>query len=546
MKKFLLVFCIAIVVATPLRSFAAEMKFFEFGTDVGTPIEIPNGSNATQEFKIYNDQVSAIDLWFDNTGSAGSATISLLSDTNALLASRTVTVGHSDPFYTGQRLHVNFNRTINVQPGSSYTIKIVSATGAMRLYGVNRFQFVEHNAQVPLDIAIGASTVNNETRFTAFKFALYEEKDTEPPIITNVTASLYGSDAVKIAFNANELVDYSLVYGVVGSGATSSIGFNGNYSICFAGVRDCSILVDTQRGVDYVYRLIARDSWGNTSFVDGAFASWRPQTTPPGEQPPAAPQQPQPQTTPPGEQPPAVPPLTISNARVASVTDRSVLVSWDTNRAANGTLIISTDPLGGSIVTQTTDATLELVHTLSVAGLSANRSYYATIVSRDASALMGAQVLRFSTAQKTSEPQPTVPTQPSGQLQSVVFQEQGTVSLTWNVPAAGEPSGGYRVDVIDAQGNLFRTQQVSAGVHSVEVSGLRDGEYRAIAYAETAGVEERIADPAPISMRKAPPPIDTYELIKKPIVYIPSILFVMLVGGLYWYSKRQKQKNIKQ
>lgn len=535
MKKILFAIVIGIITLMPSVSFAVEEKFFEFATDVGVPIEVPSGSTAIQEVKIYNDHINAVDLWFDNSGVSGSATVSLLSASNALLASRTVAIGNSSPFYTGQRLHVNFNKTVDVNSGAIYKVKIASATPKLRLYAIKRVQFVEHDAPFPIDTAVGSSFLNDESIFSVFKFALYEDIDTEAPVITNASSSIASPDTMRIAFNANELVDRSISYTAIGSGAVSTIPFTGNYSICFENIFSCPTIIDTQRGTNYTYRLTVRDSKGNASFFDGAFASWQPQTPPPS-QPPTPPESPQPSTP----ESPAVP-FAIANARIVSVTDRSVKLSWDTNRAADSTLIISTDPLGAAIAAQAIDGTLELVHTVQVTGLSANKSYYVTIVSRDASAVMAAQVISFSTTRQTSTSLPAA--EPLSTIQTTVVQQETTASaaVSWGVPAAGEPSGGYRIDIIDVHGNLFRTERVSAGTHSLEVAGLSGGEYYAIAYADKEGVMEKIAEPASISVRKVPPPIDTYELIKRPLVYGPTILFAMLIGGLYWYSKRQKR-----
>lgn len=543
MKKIIFAIVIGITVLMPSASFAVEEKFFEFATDVGTPIEVPTGSVAIQEFKIHNDYINAVDVWFDNTGTLGNATFALLNAAGTVLASRTVSVGHADPFYAGQRLHVNFNKTIGVNSGSWYKLRITSSAAKLRLYGIKRVQFVEHDAPYPIDSAVGASFLNGEDQLAVFKFALYEENDIEAPVITNTTSSLSGSDAVKIAFNASELADYSLSYGVIGSGQSALIEFNGNYSICFEDVHTCSITIDTQRNTLYSYRLTVRDSWGNEAYVDGVFESWKPGIPIPPAAPVAPPTTPSGETLPPPLESPGVP-LAITNARVVSVTYASVQVSWDTDRAANSAMIISSDPVGTQTVANVTDGTYELVHTISTGkGLTANSTYYATIISRDEQGVMAAQVIPFTTAKVFTTPeQLAAPAAPTSLLQANIAQDGQTASLTWGVPATGEPANGYRIDIIDEQGNLFRTMRVSAGAHSVEVSGLTGGEYRAIAYADTNGTVEKIAPAAIIAVRKKSEPIDTYELVKKPIVFIPSILFVILIAGLYWYSRKTKRE----
>lgn len=403
MKKILFTIVVCMAVLIPLTSFAAEEKFFEFATDVGTPIEIPNGSIAIQEFKIYNDYINAADVWFDNAGSSGSVTVALLDSANTVLTSKVVTVPHGNPFYTGQQLHIKFSKTVGVASGSWYKIRITSNTPALRLYGVKRIQFVEHDAPYPMDNAVGSSFLNGEFQSAVFKFALYEEIDAEAPIITNASSTIAGTDTVRVSFNANELADRMLSYTPIGSGAVSTVVYTGNYSICFEGVTSCLIMIDTLRDTLYTYRLTVRDSWGNESYVDGAFESWKPGApTPPAD--PTIPPTESPAEMPPTPTPPA-PPLVISNGRVTSVTGQSVQIAWDTDRAANSSMVISSDPVGSKIVSSAADGTYELVHLLQTGkGLGAGLDYYATIISRDEFGVMDAEVIPFATEGGTTPP----------------------------------------------------------------------------------------------------------------------------------------------
>ena len=278
MKKLFFSICIGIVLILPSISFAVEEKFFEFANDAGVPIEVPSGSVAVQDVKIYNDFIDAVDLWYDNAGSSGSVTVVLLNASNNVLTSKTVTAAHATAFYTGQRLHVTFPDTVAITSGSLYKIRITSNVPQLRLYGIPRVQFIEHNAPVTIADAVGGSTVDEDIQLSAFKFALYEEIDTEGPVITNASSTLWGSDAVRITYNASELVDRSLSYTPIGSGIVSTVPYHGNYSICFHGIAICSITIDTPRETSYTYRLSVRDSLGNESHSDGAFESWSPGT----------------------------------------------------------------------------------------------------------------------------------------------------------------------------------------------------------------------------------------------------------------------------
>lgn len=538
MKKIILI-CIGLLALIPSASFAAEEKFFEFATDVGTPIEVPSGSVAIQEFKLYNDSINAVDVWFDNTGSSGSVTVALIDAASNVLATKSLTVTHADPFYTGRQLHVKFDRTIGVTSGAWYKIRVTSGSAKLRLYGVKRVQFVEHNAPYSMDTAVGSSLLDGEPQLEVFKFALYEEIDAEAPVIANASSTIAGPDEMRISFNANELVDRTLSYTAIGSGVVSTVTYSGNYSVCFEGIFSCPITINPQRNTLYTYRLTVRDSWGNESYFDGAFESWKPGTP----TPPADPNLPP--TTPPSDPTPSEPqsePLSITNGRIVSVTATAVQVSWDTDRAANSTLIVSTDPVGAQVIGSSSDTTHELAHTLAIgSGLTPRGDYYATLISRDGAGVMDAEVIPFSAEDRFATTTTIIPNAPATTLLQVsVSGDRSGASIAWQAPASGEPSSGYRIDIIDANGGLFRTLRVASGTHSVDVSGLEGGEYRAIAYADNGSAVEKIAPEGAVVIPKRAEPLDTYELIKKPIFYIPAALFVAMVAGLYWYSRRQR------
>lgn len=526
MKKILFTIAIGIVLLVPSVSFAAEEKFLEFASDVGVPIEVPSGSVAVQDVRIYNDFIDAVDLWYDNAGSSGSVTVALLSASNVVLTSKTVTAAQASAFYTGQRLHVTFPDTIGIVSGSWYRLRITSNTPEFRLYGINRIQFVEHNAPSSIVDAAGNTTVDGESQLVAFKFALYEEFDTNLPIISNASAALWGSDAVKILFNASELVDRSLLYGPVG-GSSSTIAYSGNHSICFEGVRTCEFLIDTARGILYGYRLFVRDSNGNEAFFDGTFESWSPDAQTESDEPVLESS-----------------PLVISDAQVVSATYLSVNISWHTDRAANSELIISYDPIGSDLVARAYDRTYELVHTLSVgSGITAGANYYAILVSRDEAGVTATDVLQFTAPKAITEPPIKEDSSPLSPVQIVSSDISGSAFIAWDAPAAGEPAGGYRVDIIDARGNLVRSVIVPAGTHSFDASGLVSGDYRVIVYGDDGEVLKKITDPAVLSVRRQSSTIDTYELIKRPIVYVPSVGFVLLVAGLYLYGRKTRKKR---
>ncbi len=516
----------------PMLARAADQQFYEFAPGNAHAVEIPIGMIATQSFHIINNSIDGVDIWADNTGSAGTATVSLIDSNNAVLITKIVSIGFIAPSYTGQQVHVGFGKNISVGPQETYTLKIVSAMAKLRLYVVNRADLLEHNASYIPDTIIGATTLYGDPQNFVFKFALYEGQNTNPPIIANVTTAPYGSDIIRVSYNANELVDRMVSYAIVGSGSESIIPYAGYYSTCAAGVYTCIVDLDVARNSQYTYRLSVKDSFGNESHYDGSFAG--PTVVMPT--PPAQSQQP---SQSPGSSQQPTQQLAISNAKTAFITNSSAAFYWETNAAADSKVTVSTDLAGTHVVATLTDVTQELVHYLGITGgLNSDVVYYAAISSHAGGGAGAATTLAFTTAKQTVTPQSfgqggeqQVQAQPSG--------DGSSLTISWG----GASSSGYRVDIFDAATRqLVASRDVPSGARSVTIGGLGAGTYAAIVYAKEAknGIMKKIAEPTIATIGRKQLDYDTYALIKKPIVFIPFVAFIVFVGGLYWYSKKRK------
>lgn len=368
---------------------------------------------------------------------------------------------------------------------------------------------------------------------------------------------------MSVDFNANEPVDYKIEYGPVGQGYIQSTNFAGDYSFCVSGIATCSLVINVSSGVNYQYILTARDSWGNQSQSSGTFTSGyfpTPSPTPSADStssPQASPGQTTPTSSPassptpaptgatqPTSQPPPLPdnePPVISNLRIAAITDKSVEVAWTTDEAANSHLLISTPFF--ITITDVNDPTFELEHLLKTADrLGPKIKYVATATSIDAASNTSRASISFTTLpvfipQSTpQENQPNQSNQPNQQSQgpNISFNSSsGGGVIQWDLPVEGEPSGGYRVDIIDKNGNLVRTILVPKGSYSADVADLKDGEYSVVVYANNDSVFKKIDQP--INLKVEPP------FIKRLLGFWWALILPLAgLGYILWRNSKRK------
>jgi len=90
-------------------------------------------------------------------------------------------------------------------------------------------------------------------------------------------------------------------------------------------------------------------------------------------------------TTPPATTTPDTVAPVISNLSASTTASTSAVVSWSTNENADGIVWYSTTtPLATSTATKLENSTLQMSHSMSLAGLSATTTYYYKVSSKDA------------------------------------------------------------------------------------------------------------------------------------------------------------------
>jgi hypothetical protein len=564
---------VAVIVATGFAVAQSQTPYFEFAPKISDPLDIDDQSGDVFEvFFPQNDHLSGIDIWVDNTGVGGQVSFGLRRDGNdSLLTAATVNILENvSPSFEGSRIHIDFPAQVFVNSDEKYTVKILSEIPDFRVYKSNRrLILLGHNAPYTSEYINGVARINDSEQDFSFKFALYENNESLPPVITNVKTEIISLDAVQLSFNANEPVDFKVQYGPMNGSNPSEISFSGEYSLCSQGATPClasfSVLPDTT----YNYTLTARDDWGNETLVSGSFESLE---SPTGSLPPV-------------ENEETLPPLatsdttspTISNLRTIWIKTDSVKIAWTTNEVANASLRVTEDEAGNlGAVTFVSDPIFELEHVLtSPAFLSSATTYYAHIRSVDLSGNISESSIQFITLsdgsgsegsggdeEESGESNETSSTEiltgeeeevpaPSGGIlppPTIEFSAQettteegivsgkGAISFQWQIPSEGPPEDGYRIDVFDESGQLVKQVFVKDGSENqAKIRGLGPGKYTIIIYSNRGGVFEKIAEPTQIVVL----PKTLLERIFQ-FWYIYILIISALVLGPWYLVKRER------
>ncbi|MBI5732299.1 MAG: fibronectin type III domain-containing protein [Candidatus Magasanikbacteria bacterium] len=536
MKKFNLFLFVIIGFAlltwgAPSLVSAAPLKYFEFAPDSNLSLNIASAPTPYQVFYPQNDFLSGFDLWLSNTGPGGTASFGLRDAQDALLTAKTVVIPYLPEKWGGQTFHIDFDNPVAVSSSALYKIKMLSSMPNLRIYYATRIQLLEHNAlSLPIILSIvGPARLGDIDQSFSFKFALYEENDTLPPIIANVTSSIVSSEAFQLLFNTNEPVDYRVTLNPVQGGASQIQDWMGSYNFCNQGILNCGATFSIFPGASYNYEIQAKDYAQNTSLVSGSLGTST--NPPPGNSPP------------PGTS--LVSPPVIFGAYLAALTPRSVKITWQTDKAADSSLKISLDSLGNQIVASVVDTTPELIHTLGTPNVLTPETNYFAILSSGASGASANQILSFKTTAEAQAGVNAVSSQgvpnsnnvsPLGSSgitpaaggnsplseAKISLSEDGTgkaiLTIEWRAPSYGEPKQGYRIHIFNERNELTRELSVPAGTHQIRISDLEAGQYRVLIYANQGGILERIAEEA------------TLTIHEKSVSFFQGFSFYVLIG----------------
>ncbi len=508
--------------------------FFEFNPTPSEGLFISSLAAPSQVFTAENDFLSAFDFWFDNRGLDGTVTFELRDGGNVLIASKTVAVPRISVNRDGERFHVDLNNSIPLVSGDRYRIAIVTVMSDLRIFFAERLHVLQRDEPPAPEHLNDYAMLGPDRQNFSFKFALSENRETVPPVLSNVGTALLSPTQIRLAFNANEPVDYKINYGPTSGSYTGGTAYSGIYQPCPVFLGACDLTLNVAPATTYSYELVARDFWANESRVTGSFTSGSPASNPSPPPPPGN------SNPPPPPGPADTNPPIISNIRVIVVTDQNFQVVWQTNKAADSSLVVSLDALGSQVAASVSSGVFELEHSLRTGNaLSPKTHYFARLISHDPSNNFASQSLEFTTTNSAapppgSAPPPPPPAPPSGQSGggvgfsgtnssgssgsantdngngqnsnssgSLVFSlapasatAAGTheVVLTWQAPKEGEPDG-YRVDIFNQEKKLAEQNYVAPGVHKLMVRNLSEGDYYAIIYGNRKGIFEKVSPP---------------------------------------------------
>lgn len=272
-----------VLISTAARVEAHGNLFYSLNPDyyLAKPLTIASSQSLYIFFQPQNDFLNSFDLWLDNLGAPGSATLILRNDAGAILKQTNVWLDTMPVINGGTLTHIDFSDSVPIINTKVYSLEINSSMPALRVYFVNSTEILQHSSNPTLKYLSGVTRINSSEKDFVLKFALYEANDEQAPKISNFLITPANNfNAVTFTFNANEPIDYKLDYGLQGEGQNSGFPYSGTFTICTKDITKCSISISITTGTTYSYTIAAKDEWGNQALFSGQFIVNLPVVTP--------------------------------------------------------------------------------------------------------------------------------------------------------------------------------------------------------------------------------------------------------------------------
>lgn len=274
-KKLKSIYCLSslFILLVLIRSvFAQEVfKFFEFAPRSQEKITISKNS-LEETFIPFNDFLSGLDLFINNS-KVRNLDITILDKNNQVFWQKKVGIPIIDGGWWGKQYFITLGDNYQINSGDEYKliIKGNSNDSSMDIFVKNVLEilqgtesylyFPENLKRLKID--------SKETNYT-LKLALYENKETIPPVISNFRLEVINSQVAKILFNANEPITYIFKYKSNLDSTTSTFEIN-YFENCPYQVKDCQITLDVLAGRNYNFLFEAYDYWQNKTEKEGSF-----------------------------------------------------------------------------------------------------------------------------------------------------------------------------------------------------------------------------------------------------------------------------------
>lgn len=186
------------------------------------------------------------------------------------------------------------------------------------------------------------------------------QNDTQPPVISGVTATSTSSNAAKVQWKTNEASTSKVTYATQSIATATSTQSVSNVTL----LTDHAIMLSGLfPSTQYFFIALSLDASGNTATsTEMTFttlaASSEPDTTPPQ----------------------------ISNIRATSTTQTQTTIQWSTNEPATSIVEYASSALSSATSTQTlTNTALATSHSMTLLSLTASTTYHYRVKSKDAS-----------------------------------------------------------------------------------------------------------------------------------------------------------------
>ena len=413
------------------HALAADSVFFEFAPDAWASSRFIVASVQEPLYQVFSVgqtvQLTGIDFWVDNIGESGNATLRL-SDEQAEIFSKTISVPSLSALPGGRKLHVKLNSAVTLDPSATYSLQIESDLPGLAFYSADRILMLEHDKNVTNSFTFGAARIGQTLQPFTFKMALYSPQISGAGYLTQQSEIIEATTATTTQSNLPAQTIAITNARVVETTATSAtLAWTTNIAA------DSRVSIRTQLNPLYVIKTATDPTWEleHTVVISGL-----------------------------------IPNVNYFADVFSTQGDVVVLTTY--------TIGFKTQP--GSVSAPSTPA--------SPSSPSAPSSPTTSAASPTSP--------QPTTASNTANPATNNSSQSSSGSSSassasltneIVATKTGSNQTTISWPKnSSEKTAGYRIDVFDANKNLERSMHVESSAESKNVPGLTSGTHHVVVY----------------------------------------------------------------
>ena len=277
MKKYTLIYFILISISLIFAKYVDAQDLFEYFSYAPRTVnkfDISLFNEIKQDFKIFDDNLSKIYIWLENPGLPNTLEIKLLQK-NTILFSKTLNVPQIKTKFYGEKFEINLGNNIKIKSGEVYTLTIKNINGdEIYIYYSNKIQLlqnIEEFSEAPL--ALGNFYINEKEYPYYLKISIAENKESDPPEIINPQINIESPYKVNILFNVTEPIKYKFVYIDTLTNESYLVSQTNYLEYCFKDAKACKVVFYTMPNKYYKFQLSIIDYWGNYTTYEGSFTT---------------------------------------------------------------------------------------------------------------------------------------------------------------------------------------------------------------------------------------------------------------------------------